>query len=232
MDFLKVHQIYFDQSQLQRLEKSYIPYLNDNCTFYFESEVMINLINDGKHLNSEYFGVVSYKLREKIGTLMRRQWASLPNIANHSFNKFEPEFFESQLKRSQPDVMSFQRHIPHDPVSVATGFHPGFNKYFSDIMHKIGYDYKPEVFKNVFYCNFFVAKSEIYEKYVKEMLIPAKKVMDEMPELMANSNYQHGKLPEDLAKKWGITHYPYHAFLCERMFSYFVHLNNYNCLHF
>lgn len=231
MEFLTVHQIHFDKDQLTRLEKCYIPYYNENCTWYFENDVIIKLINDGAHLNSEYFGVVSYKLREKIGVLMRRNWAALPNIANHSFNKFEPEFFESQLKKSMPDVMSFQRHIPHDPISFAVRFHPGFNVFFKEIMTKIGYDYKPELYKNVFYCNYFVAKSHIYEKYVKEMLIPAQKVMDEMPELMGNSNYPQ-PLPKHLAEKWNINHYPFHAFLCERMFSYFVHLNNYNCLHF
>lgn len=231
MDFLKVYQIHFDKSQLTKLERDYIPYYNKECSIYFENDVIIKLINEGAHRDCEYFAVVSYKLREKIGRFMKHAWASLPNIANHSFNEFEPERFEAILKEQRPDVMSFQRHIPHDTVMFADNFHPEFSNFFAEIITKIGLQWQPEIIKNVFYCNFFAAKAEIYERYVTEVLIPAKGIMDGMPELMNNSRYPH-KLPIHLSEKLGFTHYPYHPFLCERLFSYFVHINNFKCLHF
>jgi hypothetical protein len=162
---------------------------------------------------------------------MQNRWKSLPNIANHSSNSFEPELFELHLNKSRPQIMSFQRHIPHDPITFADKFHPGFSRFFSEIMFAIGYNWRPEVFKNVFYCNYFVAQAPIYEKYVNEMLIPARRVMEGMFNLKYDSRYPH-TLPGHLAAKWGINYYPYHPFLCERMFSYFVHLHNYKCLHF
>ena len=229
MSLATIYQIYFDDSQLPMLEKEYIPYKNENCTVFFENAVMAELVDKKIVEAGEYFGVVSYKLRGKIGLL--KKWKSLPNIANHSVSEFTPELFESELQKHKPDVMSFQRHIGHDTVSFADKFHPNFSKYFSEITQRIGYNWQPTYFKNVFYCNYFVAKSFWYEKFIDEMLVPAMNVMKNMPELHGNSGYPH-KLPEHLQKKFGYEHYPYHPFLCERMFSYFAHIHNLNCLHF
>jgi len=62
------------------------------------------------------------------------------------------------------------------------------------------------------------------------VLAPAMAVMDQMPELMQNSGYS--ALPDRLAARFGVPHYPYHSFLCERFFSYFAHLNNLTCGHY
>lgn len=227
-DFLKVFQIYFKEEQLSSMD--YIPFLNDNCTPFFESEVIRTLIEKGEHKNTDYFGVVSYQLRNKLG-YTKTKWKSLPNIANHSTNEFTPEEFEAELRKHQPDVMSFQRHQPHDPISYADNFHPKFSVFFKNIMSEIGYEWKPTKFNNVFYCNYFVAKSDIYEDFVNNMLIPAMEVMKMMPELFGNSGYNK-QLPEKLKHDFGVNHYPFHSFLCERMFSFYVHLKNLNCLHF
>jgi hypothetical protein len=127
--------------------------------------------------------------------------------------------------------MSFGRHLPHDPVSFADRYHPNFSHYFGRIMRAIGYDWTPAVFNDVFYFNYFVARAAVYERYVAEMLAPAMAVMDQMPELMQDSRYPH-PLPDQLRARFGISHYPYHPFLCERFFSYFAHRNQLRCAHF
>lgn len=232
--FLKVYQIYFDPTQTTLLEPEYIPYYNPDCTVYFENSVIETLINCGAQVGAEYFGVVSYKLREKIGSVMKERWTNIPAIANHSLKEFTPALFEAELLRHRPDVMSFQRHMPHDPIKVADRFHPGFSKYFYHIVGSIGLPIPgppPTHYNDVFYCNYFVAKSEIYERYVKEALIPAMYVMKSIPELIGNSGYPH-KLPLPLQNKFGISHYPYHSFLCERLFTYWVWVNGLKCLHY
>ena len=229
--FLKVYQIYFSDDQLPLLEPEYTPLLNDDCTVFFESSVILNLIDAGLHKNHEYFAVVSYKLREKIGAVMRERWKNIPTIANHSLVDFSPALFEGKLRELAPDVMSFQRHMGHDPVTVADRFHPGFSNFFREIMSRIGFKWEPMAFTDVFYCNYFAARSEIYQSFVDEMLRPAMYVMEKMPELMQNSRYPN-PLPEDLRLKFGITWYPYHAFLTERMFSYYVWMKKYKCAHF
>lgn len=231
MYFLKVYQIYFSEDQKSLLEPKYIPLKNEDCTVYFENSVIKTLIQEEKHFNSEYFGVVSYKLREKIGDIMQNKWRAISNIANHSLKTFEPELFEDELRKHKPDVMSFQCHVSHDPVSFANQFHPGFSEMFSQIMFQIGYHWRPEHYKFVSYCNFFVAKSTVYHEFVHKMLIPAMAVMYRMPELMQDSRYP-SDLPLNLQERFGIKHYPYHSFLCERMFSYWCHLNKLKCLNY
>ncbi len=223
---MKIYQIYFKPEQFQEL--SYEGYLNNNCTVFFENSVIRDLVNSGAHHGQDYFGVVSYKLKHKID--LTKRWKIL-NISNASGNVFTPESFQRELYIHNPDAMSFQRHLSHDPVSFADQFHPNFSKYFKHIMGKIGYTWVPTHIRDVFYCNYFVAKSDLYNKYVKEMLSPAMDVMATMPELMGNSHYPH-PLPEHLKQSFGISHYPYHPFICERMFSFFSHLNKLKCLHY
>ena len=223
---LKIYQIYYDKSHLSKLD--YEPYLNDDCTVYFESKVMVDLINEGAHSEFGYFGVVSHKLREKVSI---SKSYSIPNIANKSVSEFTPEMFEHELWKNTPDVLSFQRHMPHDPITFAENFHPRLSEFFKKIMTEIGYNWTPAVFQNIFYCNYFVAQSAIYEHFVKTMLEPAMEVMDHMPELNNNSGYPK-PLPDHLRVKFGFNHYPYHAFICERMFSYYAHINKLECLHY
>lgn len=225
--FLQVYQIYFDETQRQKL--IYKPYFNEECSLFFEHSIMCKLIEEKCHLESTYFGVVSHSLKEKIGDFKR--FSPRIKIANLSTSQFTKDSFELELSRNLPDVMSFQRHASHDPVSLANNYHPNFSDFFKEIMEKIGYKWHPITFENVFYCNYFVCKSEIYELFINEMLRPAMDMMNNMPQLLANSNYPK-QLPDHLKKNWGLNHYPYHAFLCERMFSYFVHLNKYTCLHY
>ena len=228
-EFLKVYQVYFDESQKKDLD--YIPHLNENCTVFFENEVIKNLIESGAHSDCEYFGVVSYNLKKKLNEDMKLKWAHIPNVKNNSANTFTPALFEVELRKYLPDVMSFQKHTGHEPITYANNFHPNFSKYFSEIMKKIGYDWKPVKFENIFLCNNFVAKKDVYERYVTEMLAPAMEVMLTMPELMKNSMY--GKpLPDNLKKSFGVNWFPYHTFLAERFFSYFCHIHKLNCKHF
>jgi|GEM_PF-2196530 len=227
---MKVYQIYFHESQIVELEPGYIPHFNRDCTVFFESEVIKDLVLLGEHKSTDYFGVVSYKLKHKLG-YMKENWKNNKNIANTSVNEFTTEQFEAELMKYKPDAMSFQRHAPHDPVLVADGFHPFFRKYWTYIMNEIGYRWVPTRIENIFYCNYFVAKEKLYEKYVKEMLVPAMEVMKDMPELYGNCNYPRA-FPENLKTQFGINSWPYHAFICERFFSYFSHIHNLDCKHY
>lgn len=227
---MKVFQIYFDPSQIDQLEPGYIPFFNENCTKYFESQVIHDLVEGQEHKHTDYFGVVSYKLRKKLG-YMRDNWKGIPNIANTSINQFTPEQFEEELLKHKPDAMSFQRHVPHDPISMAERFHPNFTKYWVHIMNELDYKWEPVIFQDIFYCNYFVANSYWYDRYVCEMLAPAMKIMDGMPELNNFCNYPFA-FPEHLKGKFEVDHWTYHAFIAERFFSYFAHIHKLDCKHY
>jgi hypothetical protein len=224
----KIYQIYFNESQSSGLE--YTPFFNNHCTVYFENSVIRSLVEEGAHLGSDYFGVVSYQIRHKLRT-WNEHWGSHGQLVNLSARSFSPRAFEEEVQRQRVDVMGFGQHPPHDPIALAEHFHPGLSLHFRRIMASIGYDWKPTQFAHVFYFNYFVAKPELYQRYVNEMLVPAMKVMDSMPELMADSHYGN-PLPENLRVRFGVPFYPFHPFLCERLFSYFAHLHGLRCGHF
>ena len=223
---MRIYQIYFDDSQRERLD--YTPIRNDECTIFFENSVIKRLVESGAHEGSGHFGVVSHQLRRKL-RYSRETWAG--EISNVSRRAFSPEDFAAEVARAAPDAMGFQTHVPHDPVSLAERFHPGFTRHFRHVMAAIGYGWTPVVFQHVFYFNSFVARPAVYARYVKEMLVPAMAVMDQMPELREDSRYPH-PLPPPLQARFGIPHYPFHPFLCERFFSYFAHLHRLTCAHY
>jgi hypothetical protein len=227
---MKVFQIYFDQSQIDKLEPGFIPYFNEKCTVYFENQVIRELIEKGEHLNRAYFGVVSYNMRDK-HFAMRMRWNNIHGIRNESDREFSFEDFCDVISMEEPEAMSFQTHAPHDPIAFANRVHPGFLVFWTHILEEIGYKWEPTVYENVFYCNYFVAKRNVYDKYVREMLIPAMEVMKEIPELMQRCLYP--RVPSDRLKAdLGIDHYPWHPFILERLFTFYAHIHNLKCSHF
>ena len=218
----KFYQIYFHESQLDKLD--YTPYFN-NANVFFENQVIVDLKDEMN--GCDYFAVLSHSLRDKC--TVSKRWVG--NINNTSSLEFTPERFEVFLHKHKPDAMSFQRHPSHDPVTLADKYHPNFSSYFRDIMGAIGYNWKPTVFENVFYCNYQAVKPEIYKDYVDRVLKPAMNYMLLVPELMRNSNYPK-QLPKELCDRFGIDWYPYHPFLCERLFSFYAHINKLKCLHY
>ncbi len=223
MQLLNIYQIYFEPSQLEKLD--FIPYLNEDCTPYFENSVICDLINSDAHKQSKYFGVLSHKCKSKIEERKSEAWMKLPELANHSQVDYTTGMIEFVLDRFNFPVLNLMQHPAHDPIMFGAKFHRDLPKFFKEVLKQIGHNWEPTIYKSVFYSNYFIAKNEIYEHYVKTMLEPAIKVMDNMPELWQNSGYAFN-LPENLQKKWGVRHYPYHPFICERLFSYYYYLHN------
>lgn len=213
--FLKVYQIYYQPDQI--IEPDYIPYPNPDCTVYFENSVISKLVSMGAHVGAEYFGVVGPTLRWKVESCGRG-----PRINSKSF---KPNEFELKLSTERPDVMAYLQYNPHNPIRYHQTIHPNLETHFIRVLRRIGYNIVPTILQDVIYCNAFVAKSEIYDRYVDSMLAPAMRVMEGMPEIMENSGYPK-TLPAHLAAKFGVPHYPYHSFVAERLFSYFCHIHN------
>lgn len=221
---LKILQVYYRDDQLPLCD--FTPVKNEDCTEFFENSIIRNSIIADAHLGSEYFGVVSWNLKNKcahpIGPAV-----SIPIIKSH----IEDVIYKEEQLCPRFDIFGFVKYQPHDPIWQFYNVHPKLPHYFKMVTDAIGYNWQPENFDHIFYSNHFIAKSEIYEKYVIEMLSPAMTVMSDMPELWQDSGYPC-PLPNALAKKWNTTHYPLHTFICERLFSYFVHLHKFNVKYF
>lgn len=220
----KIYQIYYKESQKDKLD--FIPYHNPECSVFFENEVIANLVLNEN--DCDYFGVVGPEYRNKIDISKR---FSHPVISNMSRNHFEVKDFYDLLNKEKPDALSFQNHMPHNVIQTMAGLHPKAHIYFEKIMQEIGYKYVARHHTKVVYSNLFIMKLDLYKKYVNEMLLPAMEVMRNMPELTNNSNYPK-QLPKDLSERWGINHYPYHTFICERMPTVWMNDNNINLLNY
>lgn len=214
---LNIYQIYYQGIDPTTLD--YTPYLNEVCTPYFENSVIRTLVEQGKHREGQYFGVVSHKLRQKTGGSVFARIGTTKGVP------FSPEAFEAYVMKHRPDICCFNTNGAHNPVALANRFHPNFEVIMRKILTKIKYSVNLRHIPKPIYFNHFVATPHIWDKYTSELLFPAMDIMesdDEIRQLVwKNSNYPN-PLPQHLAQAWGVNYYPYHTFICERLINVFL----------
>ena len=223
---LKVFQIYHDQKSKLELFDEYIPYFNENLTVFFESEVMKRLVQEKQHLDCEWFGVVGNKLKHKIAASAK--WRD--RIRNNTKNPFTPKTFESYVRQKNKDVVSFTTHHRQSIFRVAEQYHPGITKIAELILKKL--NYRVNILgaqSRIVYFNYFVARPQIYEQYVNELLAPAMEIMISSPDIVhlvcQDSRYRGSMTQAQLREKLGFDHYPFHPFITERLFTIFLEKN-------
>lgn len=216
---LKIYQVYYEDSQLGLCD--FTPVKNENCTEFFENSVIAELVSAEKE--ADYIGVVSWNLRGKL--------ISPIGPTGYGFMFNENDIYNVIDRKGVADVFGFIRYNNHNPLTYFCGVHPKLENFTLKILSELGRGIIPTTLDHVFYGNHFVAKREVYQSYVSELLIPAMEIMKTMPELWQDSGYPK-PLPKHLSEKWGVSFYPYHAFICERLFSYWCHVKNLNVKYF
>lgn len=104
--------------------------------------------------------------------------------------------------------------------------HPGFIEGFIYLCDYLGLEVKEP--RCVIYAGQWVAKEEVYLRYVNEIMIPAMDFMegdDKMKELAwkdSEYNKRAGLKQPQLKQMTGLDYYPYHTFLLERLPSIVV----------
>lgn len=211
----KVYQIYYDEGSRLACYPEFTAIENKVCSPFFENQIIIDLISRGEHIGVDYFGVFSGHFKNKM-------------IHSRDGQKLTPQYITERL---DTDVVSFFRsHRNSNVINKAEIFHPGFKRAIKNIINAINFEVDIE--KNTrftVYQNHFIAKSEIYYKYVKELLEPAVKEMcnkdnKELQNIIWQDSNYHKKntMPEKLKQDLGVPYYPYHTFICERLFSIFL----------
>lgn len=212
VETVSLYQIYFKDEQLKNLFPFSIPYRNDTLTPYFENSVIRELV---PVTESEKIGICSWALRHKMRLALRPL----------TFNVLREDY----------DVLSLSRNSKyHQMLKSAEAWHPGFVAILKLIMNKIGWG-DPVNPKYPIYQNAFVAKTEIYQQYVNEFLIPAMEVM-ETNETVRDLCWQDSKytklkrepLSDQAKHSLGVEYYPMHPFICERFFSQWLERQNLN----
>jgi len=213
-----IYQIYFKDEQKRLLE--FEPLFNAECDYFFENSVILKAYQTGKMNGNDYVGFLSLTYKDKCRKLKNSRVKGVTNYSSIP----DRLIINEVLKTYKPDILNIQRHEPHNVVGLCEHLHPNTGKMFEKIFKEIGFDYTPKHEKYIFYCNFQICKAPIYKAYVQEMLQPAMEVMSNMPELMNNSHYPK-PLPIHLKNAWNINFYPFHTFICERLFTVWVNNN-------
>jgi hypothetical protein len=207
-----IHQIYFDSKSKANLLVGAVPVYNPVLSEFFENDIIAKL-----ELTGDYNGIFSHDIANE----MVFKQDGLPfTIAN----------LKNAIDLHPADIYSFQnRRHNTNIVYQADNYHPNFSIYMAKILDQIGWSI-PKRLDFVILFNHFVARTELYERYRTELLLPAMKVMRNMNELYTDAKYKK-VLPKNVADNWGF--YPYHPFICERLPSIFVqkYIKEIKCKH-
>jgi len=219
---LGIYQIYFDEKSHRTCEQEWNHYNNEGkLTEFFENTVIVDLIERQVHKPYEYFGVFSHDIRND-------------RVYKEDTLRFNPSTLERVVSAYDVDVFSFEKRRRNtNIITQAENYHHGFIKIIERILEETKFlPVIPKKLDNIILFNHFIARSEIYDQYVNELLIPAMKILKEMPEAYKDSNYikrVSNEMRARFMQAFGQPHYPYHPFICERLPSLFLSKYRYSC---
>ena len=220
-----IYQIHFDENSKK--------YINENCIGYdnswyngkekqpfFENHIISNLIQEEKHKESEYFGVLSWQFETKNSYFLK-------NI-NNDIEKY-PNY----------DIYSFYKaHTQPNVWRVAEGWHKGIIETSQHIFNRFNGLKISQLNTPTIYQNAHLSKSDIYEDYVKNWLIPLMNIMNDtedvwlQKQLWTDTKYKSFTLKKTKIENiTGVPFYPMHTFICERFFSTYLTTKNFKIKH-
>lgn len=200
----------YKEDQRSKLFDFATPYFNEKLTIFFENEPISKIVMSS---TSEKTAVASWKLKQK----MRR---------GHNLTQ--------EVLNSDYQVMSFTINSSrHQMLEMARVWHADFIPAIDLLWNKLGYK-RPNEAKNPFYQNAYSAKTEIYQDYCKNFLIPAMGLITTDPELnlIMKKPSGYGRLSRDsdlksIQEKLQMTDYPLCPFILERCAPLFYQMKGY-----
>lgn len=205
-----IFQIYYDEKHKSKLLPFAIPVYNPTLTIFFENKLISDLVPTSK---SEYTGVVSWKLADKMRKIHRER---LPSALNGGFHVM------SLTKNSQR----------HGMLAAANVWHPQFLKTITLLWSKLGLQIPKEA-RHPIYQNHHICRTDIYLDYVTNFLNPAMKLIEEDEELhnlmIQPSGYSKLNRSADIRSvksKLGMDDFPLCPFVLERCISLWLTMKN------
>lgn len=223
---IKIIQIFHDHKQ--RGQIVFTPYFNPPPAvnrgdyhqryIFLESEVMVRSHEVKSYHHYDYFGVLSPNFQKKIDG--SRFWGELKNTGP----QWNPYSWERYIEKSNgAPIISFCAHRPHSVFKTAERYHPGIKAMTKSILDEIGYHIDlDDIQQQPIYFNYFLAQTPVFNHFCETLMKPFIKAAVKRPELWENSKYPK-KFPEPLQKAYGISHWPFHPFIAERMISLYIH---------
>jgi len=200
----KLYSITYDpshSSQFERYDNSHIK-TPEQKSYLFEYNPIIDIARN-RRIEEEYLGIFSYKFAMKCG-MGRRPMT------------------EERLMRllcENPGKEIYGLSGLHSPSGFGFDFaeksHPGFSEIFFPLCEDLGLTIEePDFMIN---SNFFIAKTEIYRRYVEEAIVPAIELLDGKYRELAWRPCVYAAGSSNIMALTGITHYTFHSFVLERL---------------
>jgi len=209
MNNIKIYSIVYSDQQIVE----YAKYFNkvktiEDKSYLFEYNVLIDIIDNFK-IDDDYLGIFSHKFPFKTGLFKKKLYWLLEN---------NPDF----------DIygLCLQYNLKGQYLSFTEKVHPGFFNIFYPLCKDLGL--RVEEPKHIIYGNFFIAKINIYKKYVNEIIKPAIELLETKYKdlVWKDSNYK-GLSKDQLKLFTELEYYPFHTFLLERLFPIWIDNNNF-----
>lgn len=191
--YLKLRQVYFDTNQ--ELDKDCTPY---DCVGkepkLYENQHILDLTSNNDHYDAKYWGLTSWRMHSKTGLTkaeIEKQMLSEDCADVYIYNNYGNEFNLLQNKDfpigKAIEKLYEKRIIPYSNPKLS--------------------------WVNVF-CNYWIAKPEVIDKYLTEFLLPVVDALDndtDVSSIVNESPFPHrGRM------------YPVHPFVLEYMFGLFL----------
>ena len=222
-----VHQCFFDDRFKDRLDPGFIPYFNEHVTRFFENDVIVELIRAGKHKPRDYFGVFSWRFSEKIPL---RSEVIFDLIHEDGYQADVYSFFEGTHSGLGPKGYNIW--------TFGENSHPGLIEAGEILLKRLGMrvDLR-RLTTPVIYQNHFICRSDLYERYVDELLQPAIRGLSnsndrELQEAISRDAQYVTHLKTAVREEvFGRPYFSLEPFLCERLFSTWAALQSLNVRH-
>lgn len=216
-----IFQIYYDKKSMSKVDKNLIPFINTSSDGLYENSVIEKIYD--RCINSDYIGTCSWKLYDK--SLMSGDYL-LTNVnkADYDVYIYSPPFHVNVVSENRADV---KWGIEHDKEKIDVW---KLNKLWNSELYKLAkfindsnvleFDLfaKPWVYS---FCNFWTAKREVFNDYVKTTLKPALNFMRANYDEVSSFKFPYDKNPEHSAV----------VFFFEGLFGSFLANRDYSVKH-
>lgn len=222
---IRIRQIYYKPVQYGLCDEKFFPYENKKASLFLENQVIADLFNQKDYLDCDYYGIFSWKFRNKISYTSSYIFNRMEQLANENFEVFS--FFDANEQRNPNLNMWKQGNV----------WHPLFSTIGKLLFQELGLPDPLTIRTRLIFSNHWITTPKIYARFCKEMLIPCMELMQnnqeikELCEMDANYISRDRLKEEDCFPIFGKYYYTYHPFICERLFGTFCGLHDIKLKH-
>lgn len=224
---IELFQIYYKDEQKQDLVDGFIPYYNKKKSIFVESECMYDIRHNNLAENASHVGVFSYKFNSKL--LKPKTFESICKAINSAsqgdiFSPYPKSWGFKYLHSIRQLCFPNQMNMRNDAMPFLNDLADLniFSKPLAKLWHRPNH---------YIWCNFWVAKKEIFIDYVDNFLNKIFELINSYDKnhviFKIDSEYPCTP-PKDWQESTGFSNYPMITFILERLINIYVHDRNLN----